>query len=310
MNNLILTLKNIPKVNKKIIYYFINELIDKPNYKDYISIIEVFKILKQKHKNIIIPTIEQIKIANEKAEDIIYKSKINNIDIINILDDKFPKNLKVIKDSPIQLFYKGNIENVNKKINISIVGSRKANNLGIKTSYELGQIFASKGYNVVSGLAFGCDEYAHKGVLSLKKQTTAIMPCGLDRIYPIKNEKLAQDIIYNDGCLISEYEIESTIYKNNFIQRDRIESGISLATIIVQGEINSGTMHTANYTLKQNRILACCNFNSSLNLMMINKNKCIKIDKNNDIEYLESKIENLSKSINVDNKNLTQLQWI
>ena len=75
MNNLILTLNNIPKVGTKIIYYFINELINMPN--DENDIIEVFKTLKQQHKRIIIPTIEQIKIANEKAKEIIYKSKIH-----------------------------------------------------------------------------------------------------------------------------------------------------------------------------------------------------------------------------------------
>lgn len=298
MNNLILTLKNIPKVGRKSIYYFINELVHIP--KDENDIIEVFKNLKQQHKRITIPTIEQIKIANEKAEKIIYKSKIHGIKIINLLEDKFPSNLKYIEDVPIQLFYKGNIENLNKQLNISIVGSRKADVVGLETSYNLGKIFASKDYNVVSGLALGCDEYAHKGVLSIQKNTTAVMPCGLDTIYPSKHEKLAQDIIDNNGCLVSEYEIESIFYKNNFIQRDRIESGLSLATIIVQSDINSGTMHTAKYALKQNRILACCNLNSSLNQMMINENKCIIIDKNYNTEDLEYKIKHLSKSININ----------
>lgn len=298
MNNLILTLKNIPKVGTKSIYYFINESINMP--KDENDIIEVFKNLKQQHKRIIIPTIEQIKIANEKAKEIIYKSKIHDIKMVNLLDDKFPSNLKYIEDVPIQLFYKGNIENLNKKLNISIIGSRKADKVGLETSYNLGKIFASKDYNVVSGLALGCDEYAHKGVLSINKNTTAVMPCSLDTIYPSKNEKLAQDIIDNNGCLVSEYEIGSTLYKNNFIQRDRIESGLSLATIIVQSDINSGTMHTAKYTIKQNRILACCNINSSLNQTMIKENKCIIIDKNYNIEGLEAKIKHLNKSININ----------
>lgn len=298
MNNLILTLKNIPKVGRKSIYYFINELIHIP--KDENDIIEIFKNLKKQHKRIIIPTIEQIKIASEKAEEIIYKSKSHDIKMINLLDNKFPSNLKHIEDVPIQLFYKGNIENLNKKLNISIIGSRRADKLGLEISHNLGKIFASKDYNVVSGLALGCDEYAHRGVLSIQKNTTAVMPCSLDIIYPSKNEKLAQDILDNNGCLVSEYEVGSILYKNNFIQRDRIESGLSLATIIVQSDISSGTMHTVKYTLKQNRILACCNLNSSLNKMMINENKCIVIDKNYNIEYLEDKIKHLSKSININ----------
>lgn len=298
MNNLILTLKNIPKVGRKSIYYFINELIHMP--KDENDIIEMFKILNHKHKRIIIPTIEQIKIANEKAEEIIYKSRAHNIKIINLLDDKFPSNLKDIEDVPIQLFYKGNIENLNKKLSISIIGSRKADKVGIETSYKLGKIFATKDYNVVSGLALGCDEYAHKGALSVKKNTTAVMPCSLDTIYPNQNEKLAQEIIDNNGCLVSEYEIGSILYKNNFIQRDRIESGLSLATVVVQSEINSGTMHTVEYTLKQNRILACCNLNSSLNQAMINENKCVIIDENYNIEDLEVKIKYLNKNMNIN----------
>ena len=306
MNNLILTLLNIPKIGKKSIHYFIEEMNCLPQDKE--EIIEIFKRIQSEHKRIIIPSKEQLEIANEKANNIILKSSKHNIKAIDILDEKFPRILKTIDDEPVVLFYKGNIDCINND-NIAIVGSREADQDGLQVSYNLGRLFAQRGYNIVSGLALGCDTYAHKGALSIKKSTTAVMPCGLDMVYPLQNENLAQDIIDNNGCLISEYDIESIIYKNNFIQRDRIQSGLSLAVVVAQGNINSGTSHTVEYALKQKRILSCFDINSSLNQDLIKEKNCIKITEDYNIENIEKEIKVRQKYIYDNLKTEKQLRF-
>ena len=289
MDNLILTLLYIPKIGKKTIDYFLGNLDNLPS--DENDVLEKFIDLKNTNKRIAIPTLEQIKNAVEAKDKILKFSKEQNIHTIDTLDKNFPQKLKYIPDAPIILFYKGNYDAVLNERSIAIVGSRKTKEEGLKLSYNIGQYFGKDGYTVVSGLAIGCDEYAHKGCLSVKGKTVAVMPGGLDNIYPLKNRKLAQDIVDNEGCLISEYPIGVSSFKNNFIERDRIQSGLSSATLVVEAELSSGTMHTVEFAKQQGRIIACCNINKSGNEKLIKEDHCIVINDTKEIKNLILEID-------------------
>lgn len=302
MDNLILTLLSISNVGKKSIHYFIEEMKNMPQNEN--DIVDILINLKLNHRWIVIPKLEDVKIAREKAESIIVNSQKQNINAIDILSENFPKNLKDIQNAPAMIFYKGNYDSIINKDCVAVIGSRRADEKGLNGAYKLGEILSRQNYNVVSGLALGCDSMAHKGCLHTGGTTVAVMPCSLDNIYPKENYNLAEDILNNNGCLLSEYALGHTIFKNNFIERDRIQSGLSLATIVVQSDVNSGTMHTVEFAIEQNRILACLDRNYSLNRNIIDRNKGIIINESYDISSINRKIEEYK---NKSEKNLKEI---
>ena len=298
MENIILTLLSIPKIGRKSVDYFIRYMKEKP--KDENDIVDIFVSLKNNNKKIKVPTLDEVKLANEKANETIRISKMQNIETIDILDKKFPKRLKIIENYPQVLFYKGNYNALINDYSLAVIGSREASSKSKKNAYEIANYFAKENYSIVSGLAIGCDTYAHKGCLDGKGMTVAVLSSGLDSIYPIQNRELAESIIENEGCLLSEYPIGFTSFKNNFIERDRIESGLSLGTIVIEANIKSGTMHTANFTLQQERALACFNISKDGNKFLLESNNVLCINSKEDILKIKQKLEEVKKKL--DNK--------
>lgn len=167
-------------------------------------------------------------------------------------DKDFPTLLKEIPWSPHGLYMKGAELNDADKL-IAIVGTRKASNHGRKIAREFAQSLAQGGLTVVSGLALGVDAAAHEGAVAAEGKTIAVLANGLDRIYPRQNEKLAEKILEFGGTLISEYPIGAPSLSHRFIERNRIVSGLSLGTIIVEAPKESGALATARFALEQNR---------------------------------------------------------
>ena len=169
----------------------------------------------------------------------------------------YPKDLKTLKDYPRILYYKGNIEILNQQKSVAVIGSRKISESGGKLSYMAGTIVGKKGFNLVNGLALGCDTEALKGALAVGGKCVVILPCGINEIYPKSNEKLADKILSQGGCLISEYPEGTRPDKFRFVQRDRLQSGIAQGILVVEALEKSGTMHTVEYARRQKRRLAC-----------------------------------------------------
>lgn len=184
-------------------------------------------------------------------EDELNKIKKKNIEILTLNDDKYPANLKNIYDPPILLFVKGNISSEDNNA-VAIVGSRKATHYGLKAAYELAKQLAQKGITVISGMAKGIDTAAHKGALDAGGRTIAVLGCGLDIVYPYENRILMNEIIKN-GAVVTEYPLGTAPEAKNFPRRNRIISGISLGTIIVEASQRSGSLITADFALEQNR---------------------------------------------------------
>lgn len=254
----ILTLLNINQIGRKTI----NELIkyEPPEKLDEVSIFNYLNKYKNMIKRIPLIRLEDIIVAKYKCEEIILKCKKLNINIITILDGNFPQKLKYIDDNPVIIYYKGNFDCIKNNKSIALIGTRNPSNEGIETSYCLGNILCQKNYVIISGLAVGCDTWAHKSVIDNNKSTVAVMPCGLNNIYPKQNEELFNNIIRNKGCVISEYEPDEKPKKYQFIERDRLQSALSDGVILVEASINSGSMHTVEFAYNQNKIVGYCSF--------------------------------------------------
>jgi DNA processing protein len=165
----------------------------------------------------------------------------------------FPDRLRNIPMPPEQLFVKGS--NVKELINthpcVAIVGSRKVSAYGSTVTSMLAGELAKAGVVIISGLALGVDSIAHKAALNAGGLTIAVLPCGLDKVYPYRHRELAEQIIRQGGALITEYEQGANIYQANFIARNRIVSGLSNAVLITEAAARSGTLSTARFALEQ-----------------------------------------------------------
>ena len=189
-----------------------------------------------------------------KADKILEITNNSKIKVINYFEEQFPKQLKTIPNSPIQLFIKGNIDSLNNfEKSIAVIGTRNPTEISKKIVFEIAEKFSNKDYVIVSGLAKGCDTAAHKGCLKNNGSTVAVLAHGLHDIFPKSNLELSEKIIVSGGCLVSEYYHGKDPEDYFFIERDRIQSGLSSSIVLVESEIDGGSMHTINFAKAQNR---------------------------------------------------------
>ncbi len=185
----------------------------------------------------------------ERSFELIEQYKIK---FITYLDDDYPQLLRNIYDPPAFLFYRGKLESEHLRRTIAIVGTRKASNYGLQMTARFGKQLAEAGFTIISGLAFGVDTKAHQAALITGKKTYAVMGTGVDQIYPAQNRSLAEEICSN-GALISEYLPGTKADPWNFPNRNRIISGLSLGSLVIEGSKKSGAMLTAKFAMQQNR---------------------------------------------------------
>lgn len=164
-----------------------------------------------------------------------------------------PELLRSIPNPPKTLYITGvNIQEVLSRPRIAIVGSRKVTPYGKTVTALFASELAKQGVVIVSGLALGVDTLAHRAAIEAGGLTVAVLPTGLDKIYPSSNQRLAQAIT-KQGLLLTEYPEGTRSFKGNFIARNRLVSGISDAIIITEAAEQSGTLHTAAFAKKQGR---------------------------------------------------------
>lgn len=156
---------------------------------------------------------------------------------------------------PICLYVKGDIRSIdiNKSFLISIVGSRKTTSYGRKMAFQFGRELAETGCIVVSGMANGIDGEAHWGAINAGGRTLAILGCGVEVIYPWENKNLYEKILSTGGLVMSEFPPKMEVRKGYFITRNRLVSGISKGTVVVEGTMKSGALITARYALEQGK---------------------------------------------------------
>lgn len=177
----------------------------------------------------------------------------HGISVLMIPDDEYPKRFTTLKDAPFILFAKGNLAALNPDKSIAVIGTRNADDSIYNTGIEISIQLAHHGWMVASGLAKGCDSAGHIGCIRGKGITTAILPSSIEKIYPSDNRGLAEEIVANDGCLLTEYLSSDQIQRYFFVQRDRLQAAIADNLLVLQTGIKGGTMHTVRFANLYNK---------------------------------------------------------
>jgi DNA processing protein len=243
--------------------------------------------------------------ANRSFDRIVSSNEKLGIKTISYYDESYPTILKETIDKPIVLSYKGDISLINKMPTVAIIGTREPSELGASAGKRFGEIFGEKHFNVVSGLAIGCDASGHIGCLDKNGITTAVLAHGLDQVYPKENKLLAKRILDNNGLLISEYFVGYAPQANFFVERDRIQAGLSKGIIVVETDIKGGTMHTVRFGIDNGRKIAAFymsnrNFlehpKSQGNQKLINEGVATALTSPEDIEKFANQLHNQPKA--------------
>ncbi len=189
------------------------------------------------------------KIADAKKEFSLAAE--SGVKIITIDDEKYPERLKQIYDPPLVLYINGDILPEDESA-VAIVGTRYPSFYGRMVAEELGRQLAVRGFTVVSGMARGIDSAAHKGAVSVKGRTIAVLGCGVDVAYPPENADLMKEIA-SCGAVMSEFPFKTKPDRGNFPRRNRIISGLSMGVVVVEAAKSSGSLITASFALEQGR---------------------------------------------------------
>lgn len=175
-------------------------------------------------------------------------------------DALYPSQLRRLPDAPGILCSVGRLTELDDRC-VAIVGSKEPSIEGIQLTLSLSTQLVLSGFTVVSGLAAGIDTYAHSGALAGMGKTIGVVGTDLSAIYPARNNPLAMKV-YEQGCLFSEHPFPTTPSPGNLVQRNRIISGLSMATIVVEAHKTGGAMHTARYAQRQDRSVLACRWDS------------------------------------------------
>lgn len=160
------------------------------------------------------------------------------------------------KDVPKQLFVKGDANLLRLLTHsVAIVGSRAATAYGTEQAMNMANDLTQQGVTVVSGLAFGIDAAAHRGALSAGGATIAVLPCGIDRVYPLAHAVLAETILNRGGLLVSEYEPGAVPSRTRFLDRNRLIVALTQGTVVVESALRSGSMNSATWATGLGRVL-------------------------------------------------------
>lgn len=286
----ILTLLNLPKVGRKTILKFA-AILNAVEHPEAIEDVAVYNLFRMKMFDV-----NELDFTNakNKATQILEQAVESKITLLGYWNAKFPASLKSISDPPVLLYVAGSVDALSSQKRVAIIGTREPSPYGLQLGQRLGEILAGEGFTVISGLAKGCDTAGHVGCLKALGRTVAVLAHGLDRIYPAENKDLAFNIIHNNGTLVTEYATGVKPFSTNFVERDRIQAGLSDAVIVIETDIKGGTMHTVKYAEEAGRLLACLSHpekyanhdKANGNRMLIEQGRAIPIKNVSDIEKL------------------------
>jgi len=176
----------------------------------------------------------------------------DQVDILSLGDEQYPKQLRTIPDPPPILYVKGTLL-PSDAFSIAVIGTRRCTRYGERQAERLTSALVQNGFTIISGLARGIDGIAHRAALSNGGRTLAVLGSGLHRLYPPEHASLAQAVIDSGGCIMSEYPPFHPSAKWTFPQRNRIVSGLSLGVLVVEAPLRSGAMISARLAGEQGR---------------------------------------------------------
>lgn len=199
----------------------------------------------------IISVRNNLKNFEKEFDSVLNNAEKKKINVICITDDEYPENLKKIFDAPVLLYCKGKLD-CSDKHSLSIVGTRNPTEYGKYNCEKFTENLSKLGIPIISGFARGVDSIVHKVCLKNNNLTYAVLGSGVDVVYPSENRKLYNELIEN-GAVISEFPIGAQPDKMNFPKRNRIISGISLGSLIIESGIKGGSLLTAEFALDQGK---------------------------------------------------------
>ncbi len=188
----------------------------------------------------------------DKAKEIYAFCKRNKVGIVTYADEEYPNSLRSIPTPPVLLYYRGKLPNFNKGFYCAIVGTRSLSEYGRREAFELAYDLSCAGATIVSGMALGIDGVAMAGALAAERTTVAVIGSGIDVCYPKEHLTLARATV-REGCILTEFAPGTQPSRYNFPRRNRIISGLSAATIVIEGREKSGAVITARHAKAQGR---------------------------------------------------------
>jgi DNA processing protein len=189
--------------------------------------------------------------ASLDLDKVLSRMESKGIKILTWEDESYPSRLKEIDQPPPVLYIRGTMTQED-NWSVAVVGTRRVSPYGRQVADEIASFLASNGVTVISGLARGVDAIAHQSALKAGGRSIAVLGCGVDRIYPPEHAQLAEKLVEN-GALISDYPLGTSPDASNFPPRNRIISGLSIATVVVEAGETSGALITAQFALDQGR---------------------------------------------------------
>lgn len=202
---------------------------------------------------------DELQSAWKSAEAYYASSREHGIELVPWWSQDYPAALKAIRNAPPYLWTRGKSPVLNAPA-VAIVGTRRPSTWGLSVARRLGQLFPKEGVVVVSGLALGIDAEVHRGVVSARGKAVAVMAHGLDDVRPAENRGLATDLLGLGGALVSEHRVGVPPLPRYFVERNRIQVGLSEAVVVVETRRTGGTMHTVAFCAEADRILAVAGF--------------------------------------------------
>ena len=190
--------------------------------------------------------------STEQADRILGACSRLGLRLLTMQDADYPLRLRSIFEPPVLVYVKGNLPVIDEEVTLAMVGTRKATPYGVEAAEKIAYGLCKQGAIVVSGAAAGIDSASHRGALRAGGKTVAVLGCGIDVVYPAGNEWLYRDIAAS-GALVSEYPPGSAAEAWHFPARNRIISGLSLGTVVVEAPEKSGALITAGTALEQGR---------------------------------------------------------
>lgn len=187
-----------------------------------------------------------------KAQEIYEFCTSKGVGILAYADDEFPESLRDIPTPPVLLYYRGKLPDFNSGFRCAVVGTRRLSDYGRANAFRFGYDMGCAGATVVSGMAKGIDGVALAGAIASGATTIAVLGSGIDVCYPIEHKRLAREIV-KCGCVMTEYAPGTKPDRYNFPRRNRIISGLSAVTVVIEGTEGSGAKFTARHAKNQDR---------------------------------------------------------
>lgn len=196
-------------------------------------------------------TVAVLSAARDEARSILERAEAASVRVITAFDEGYPERLRDVSDHPAVVYLKG--ADLSWERTVACVGTRSPSRFGEVVTRRLATLMAEGGWTIVSGLALGVDALAHRAALDAGGVTVAVLGNGLDRVFPRQNSRLASEVVAGGGALLSEQPPGTEVSRSRLVLRDRLQSGLAAAVVLLQSDLSGGAMHTVRYALRQGR---------------------------------------------------------